>query len=221
MWLWYLTLAASSILENLAGVPFTDQWILRVSRAPTVRISEDAPLVRQPKPTTVFRPAEDNLSDVPFDKSGITPTVQVFEEVPLVPRTTSGGPTEILDALKAGFNCKGQVARDSNEPWSSSRVPFYVIISLEGNSGPHAALRVFSKAFAIGVFVTGTAIFASAQLIALSMAVAVPCLVLGAGVFGRVIGLWMVSEMMKTKPILYRVVKSREDAAVHRSHIEY
>ena len=219
MWLWYLTVAASSILENIAGVPFTDQWTLRVSRAPRVRISEDAPLVRQPKHTTVFRPAEDNLSDVPLDKSGITPTVQVFEEVPLVRRTTSGGPTEILDALKAGFNCKGQVVRDSNEPWSSSRVPFYVIISLEGISGPHAALRVFSKAFAIGVFVTGTAIFASAQLIAMSMAIAVLCLVLGAGVFGRVIGLWMVSEMMKTKPVLHRVVKSRGDAAEYIDRI--
>ena len=219
MWLWYLTVAASSILENIAGVPFTEQWTLRVSRAPRVRISKDAPFVKRPGPTTVYRPADDNLSDVPLDRSKITPTVQVFEEVPLVRRTASGSPTDILDALKAGFNCKGQVIRDSDEPWSSSRVPFYVIISLEGISGPHAALRVFSKAFAIGVFVTGTAIFASVQLIVMSIAMPVLCLVLAAGVFGRMIALWMVSEMMKTNPVLHRVVNTRELAAEYIERI--
>ncbi|KAL9005233.1 MAG: hypothetical protein Q9188_001993 [Gyalolechia gomerana] len=130
-----------------------------------------------------------------------------------------GRSTEILDALEAGYNCKGQVIRDGNEPWSSSRVPFYVIISLEGISGSHAALRVFSKAFAVGVFVTGTAIFASTQLVEMSVAVAVLCLVLGAGVFGRVIAMWMASEMMKTKPVLHRVVKSRGLAAEYLDRI--
>lgn len=219
MWLWYLTVAASSILESIAGVPFTEQWTLRVSHAPRVRISEDAPLVRIPEPTTVFRSADDNLSDIPLNTSKITPTVQVFEEAPLVRRTASGSSTEILDALKAGINCKGQVIRDSGEPWSSSRVPFYVIISLEGISGPHAALRVFSKAFAIGVFVTGTAIFASMQLVAMSIAMPVLSLVLAAGLFGRIIALWMVSEMMKTNPVLHRVVATRALAAEYIDRI--
>ena len=219
MWLWYLTVAASSVLENLAGVPFTDQWTLRVSHAPRIRVSDDAPLVRQPNPPTVFLPAEDTPSDLPSDRSKITPTVQVFEEVPLVRRTASGLPTEILDALKAGLECKGQVVGDSNEQWSSSHVPFYVIISVEGISGSHAALRVFSKALAVGVFVTGTAIFASTQLTAMTIAMPVLSLVLAAGVFGRVIALWMISEMMKTKPVLHRVVKSRGLAAEHIDRI--
>ena len=209
MWLWYLLLAASSILENIASVPFTQQWTLRVSRAPKVRISEDAPLVRQPPCTPVFRQVEDTLSETAPGKSTSTPTVQIFEEVPLVRRTASGRSTEILDRLKDGLNCRGQVVRDGKEPWSSSRVPFYVIICLEGSSGLHAALRVLSKAITIAVFVLGTAMFASTQLIYLSIAIAVLCLVLGAGVFGRVIAMWMAYEMMKTKPVLHRVVKSR------------
>lgn len=219
MWLWYLIVAASSILENYAGVPFSHQWTLRVSRAPKIRISEDAPLVRQPQCTPVFQQVEDTISDTVPSNSKSTPTVQVFEKVPLVRRTPSGRSTEILDALRAGFNCRGQIIRDGNEPWSASRTPFYVIISLEGISGGHAALRVLSKAITIGVFVTGTAIFASTQLIYLSIAVAVLCLVLGAGVFGRVIAMWMASEMMKTKPVLHRVVKCRGLAAEYIDRI--
>lgn len=219
MWLWYLTVAVSSMVENCAGVPFTHQWTLRVSRAPRVRISEDAPIVRLPQAAPVFRPVEDDLSNTGPSRLKGDSTVQVFEEVPLVHRTVSGRSTEILDALEAGFNCKGQVIRDGNQPWSSSRVPFYVIISLEGISGSHATLRVFSKAFAIGVFVRGTVIFASTQLIEMSVAVAALCLVLGAGVFGRVIALWMASEMMKTNPVLHRVLKSRGLAAEYIDRI--
>lgn len=219
MWLWYLTLAASSILENYAGVPFTDQWTLRVSRAPRVRISDDAPSVRQPKSSPVFLQTEESLSDEIPGRSKSGPTVQVFEEIPLVRRTTSGRSTEILDVLKAGFNCQGQVIRDGNEPWSSSRVPFYVIISVEGISRSHATLRVFSKAITIGVYVTGTAIFASTQLLYMSVAVTVLCLVLSAGIFGRVIAMYMASEMMKTKPVLHRVVKSRGLAAEYIDRI--
>ncbi|KAL9013160.1 MAG: hypothetical protein Q9173_002134 [Seirophora scorigena] len=220
MWIWYLTSAASSILENCTGVPFTEQWTLRLSRPPRVRISEDAPLVRQPKTTLVCGPTEDNhLLDRNSGKCGSAPAVEVFEEVPLVQRTASARLTVILDALKAGFNCKGQMIRDGNEPWSSSRMPFYVIISVEGISAWHAALRVFSKAITIGVHVFGTAIFASAQLVYLSIAVTVLYLVLGAGVFGRVIAMWMASEMMKTKPVLHRVVKSRGLAAEYIDRI--
>lgn len=147
------------------------------------------------------------------------PMVQAVEDVPFVQRTASGRSTEILDALEAGFNCRGQVVRDSSEPWSSSRVPFYVIISLEGVSGSHAVLRVVSKAISVGVYAAGTAMFASAQLITISVALTILCLVLGAGVFGRVIAMWMASEMMKTKPVLHRVVKTRGLAAEHIDNI--
>ena len=219
MFFWYLMLASSSILENFASVPFTRQWTLRVSRAPKVRISDDAPLVKQPLPMSLApHKIQVPITEEEMTKS-MTSTVQAFENVPPVQRTASTRSMEVLDALEAGFNCKGQVVRENTEPWSSSRVPFYVIISLEGVSGSHAVLRVVSKAISVGVYAAGTAMFASAQLITISVALTILCLILGAGVFGRVVAMWMASEMMKTKPVLHRVVKSRGLAAEHIDHI--
>lgn len=216
MWFWYLMLVLSSLLENFASVPFTKQWTLRISRSPKVRISEDAPMVR----TSSRNPAITSDGNV-ISVTEVTKTTaaQVVEDIPLVRRTISGRSTEILDGLEAGFNCRGQVVRDASEPWSSSRVPFYVIISLEGVSGSHAFLRVVSKAISVGVYAYGTAMFASAQLITISIALTILCLVLGAGVFGRVIAMWMASEMMKTKPVLHRVVKGRGLAAEYIDEI--
>src|SRR5271163_4723006 len=47
MYFWVFFVAASSLIENYAGVPFSKQWTIRVSRAPRVRISDDAPLIAQ------------------------------------------------------------------------------------------------------------------------------------------------------------------------------
>ena len=46
----------------------------------------------------------------------------------------------------------------------------------------------------------------------ISVALTVLCLVLAAGVFGRVAALWMASVMMQTDPVLYKAVKSRQEA---------
>lgn len=171
--------ACSSVLESIASIPFTHQWTMRVSKAPKIRISEEAPSVK-----AIYK-----------------------------------GTTEVLDNLEQGINTRGGVIIDPKEPWSASRVPFYVIISLEGVSTGHAVLRVFSKAASVGVFAAGTAMFASATLVTISMALTTLCLVLGAGVFGRVVTLWLASEMVKTNPILHRVVKSRTEAAAHIEQI--
>lgn len=219
MFFWYLMVACASLLENFASVPFTRQWTLRVSRAPKVRISDDAPIVRLSGYVSLVQPSAPSQEPTEYKANDTTP--QSYEERPfvVVERTASTRSTEVLDALESGLNCKGQVVRDQSEPWSSSRVPFYVIISLEGVSGSHAVLRVVSKAISVGVFAAGTAMFASAQLITISVALTVLCLILGAGVFGRVVALWMASEMMKTKPVLHRVVKSKGSAAEYINQI--
>ena len=210
-------IAGSSLLENFASVPFTRQWTLRVSRAPRVRISDDAPIVRMSGRESVV--SNTGPSPPSRDTMAKNITVQQSEDRPFVEGSVSNCSTEILDALEAGFNCKDQVIRDEAEPWSSSRVPFYVIVSLEGVSTSHAVLRVVSKAISVGVFAAGTAMFASAQMITISVTLTVLCLVLGAGVFGRVVALWMASEMMKTKPVLHRVVKTRASAAEYIDQI--
>lgn len=49
MFIWYICVATSSLLENIAGVPFTKQWTVRVSRAPKVNISDDTPFLLAPQ----------------------------------------------------------------------------------------------------------------------------------------------------------------------------
>jgi hypothetical protein len=248
MYFWYGSVVLSSLLENYAGVPFSKQWTLRVSKAPKVRISEDAPLIAQ----TVTEAALDSqslLQEIPQSAS-TGPAKQAFtsshiEEQIIIPRkpvgaevttTPLGGldrsstnldgmtplhstPTDLLRDLDIGYNTTGRIIMDPNEPWSAPRIPFYVIISLDGITTPHAILRVISKAISVGVFAAGTATFASATLITISVALTVLCLVLGAGVFGRVVAMWMVSEMMKTDPVLHRVAKDKAQAAEYMQAI--
>lgn len=217
MLFWYSMVAISSILENIAGVPFTHQWTLRVSRAPKLRISDDAPSVRfleKPVSRTAFPPRL-SLSTSPPSY----PAAQNDEEDFSFTKPLERRSTDVLDALEVGLNCKGQVIMDSNEPWSASRVPFYVIISMEGISSSHAGLRVFSKAFSVACFAAGTLIFASAQFVTISVSLTVIFVVLSAGVFGRVVAMWMASEMIRARPILHRVVKSRAEAAAYVDHV--
>ncbi|KAI9765619.1 MAG: hypothetical protein M1839_005413 [Geoglossum umbratile] len=226
MLFWYLTVAISSVLENIAGVPFTKQWTLRISKAPDVRISEDAPIVAHcagkdmkgknsishPTITHTLPPIDISPhSDNQFTETKSSAYATVTDTT--VSSTLSSTPRAILSNLEAGYNTTGRVIIDRSKPWSASRVPFYVIISLEGISHPHATFRVISKAISVGVYAAGTATFASATLITISVALTVLCLVLGAGVFGRVVAMWMASEMMKTDPVLHRVVKTRDEAA--------
>jgi hypothetical protein len=180
MFFWYALVAATAILENLAGMPFTHQWTMRISKAPaTIRISEDSPRV------------QDEVSDA----------------------------QDILEVMKEGLNARSTVAIDGSEPYNRSRACFYAIISQEGVSAPQAFLRVFAKAMSVAVFAFGTTLFASAQLMSHAITVMVLSLVLFAGVFGRVVAMWMAAEMIKTEPILHAVVKDRRDAASHVQQI--
>jgi hypothetical protein len=132
-----------------------------------------------------------------------------------VSRTAS----ELLENLEAGYNITGRIFIDTVEPWTAPRVPFYVIVSLEGITPSHATLRVVSKAISVGVFVAGTAAFASVTMVTISVALTVLGLFLGAGVFGRAVAMWMASEMMVFNPVLHAVVKTRAEASDHIAHI--
>jgi hypothetical protein len=72
--------------------------------------------------------------------------------------------------------------------------------------------RLLSKACSIAIFVTGTAFFASVQLLALPMAVMVLVLVLSAGVFGRAIASWIVNGVEKSEPMLHVIANTRAEA---------
>lgn len=232
---WYLLVAISSLIENVALVPFTKQWTIRVSTAPTgIEISEDAPSVMP-----FLRPACQDTDDITTSQNGSRSgldelnTIELHE-IPILPvhrsdtdrtqksvvdeyRTwaphTVRGRSDFLHNLKKhGFNTVGQVHLGRDRPWAANRHSFLVILSVSGVSHSHAALRVVSKAISVGTFAAGTALYASASLITISVALTVLCLILGAGVFGRVASMWMVSEMMKENPVIHRVVGSENEA---------
>jgi hypothetical protein len=71
MFFWFGIVAMSSLMENLAGVPFSRQWTIRVSRAPRIEIDEGAPWAIEPPqenyaPPTVSSP----LVGKPLNYSG-------------------------------------------------------------------------------------------------------------------------------------------------------
>lgn len=217
----------SSLLENVAGVPFTRQWTVRVSRAPKVRISDDAPWVIPEHPLQPQPEAQTNSS-----KQAGQSTQRTIDDAQLTPsnRSTSdfagiphGSPRytaipqstrecEVLSGLVKGYNTVGRVVMDLNEPWSAQSNPFYVIVSIKGVESAHAALRVFSKLLSIGVFTVGTAMFASTTLTTIMIAVVVAALTITAGVFGRVTAMFMASAIMLNKPVIHRVVTNPYEA---------
>ena len=296
MLFWYLMVSLSSLFENFAGVPFTDQWTIRVSRAPRLRISEDAPIVVDclagsfrrhrsdlsagyrfpPSEHTLSPTAQTGLLSSRFNPANVTierrpvagaqttdsrspgafaerrphvvaqtpsafsPGTLVDEPTPLnnplntplsyvdsrkvdeadsyfnlAPETHPHPGTTLLCNLKKGYNTVGCAVYEDGQPWAASRVPFYVIVSVEGISKVRALLRVVSKALSVGVFAAGTAFFASATLITISVALTSLCTILGAGVFGRVVAMWMANEMIQEEPVLHKVVKTEREAGEH------
>ncbi|KAL8717703.1 MAG: hypothetical protein Q9225_005079 [Loekoesia sp. 1 TL-2023] len=179
MWFWYFLVVIVSIIENFVGVPFTNNWTLRIVKAPhTIEISRDAPKVQ----------ARDGK--------------------------------DVLDAIKAGFNATSVVRIAGQEAYTKRNSCFYVVISQEGVSAPHATFRVLSKASNVAVFAFGTALFASSTLMSVSVALMILSLVLSAGVWGRVTAMWIASEMNKVSdPVLHTVVPQRSDAAEHMQEI--
>ncbi|KAI0381946.1 hypothetical protein F5Y04DRAFT_280177 [Hypomontagnella monticulosa] len=219
---WYLVVILSSLLENFALVPFTKQWTIRVSTAPnSISISKDAPMIFAPQyPEGSDATCEDGITPAPdrdaaslgLLQSGVDIKRTAVEEIRNYgPTVSDRGRIEFLRNLENhGFNTVGQVRID--QPWAASRQSFLVVLSMAGVTHSHAALRVCSKAISVGVFAAGTATFASASLITMSVALTTLCLVLAAGVFGRVASMWMVSEMMKEHPVIHRVVRKEEEA---------
>ena len=178
MYVWYFLVVVTSIMENLAGVPFSESWTMRISRAPsTIAISEDAPLV-----------ADQTDNDV-------------------------------INALNHGFNIRSKVQMPKSA-LAQQRVCFYAVVSQEGIHVTHAILRVIAKSSSVAVFAFGTALFAAAQLMSISVALLVLALVLGAGVMGRTVSVWIAAQMHRDNvPILHTVVRDRKAAIEHMNEI--
>ena len=176
MHLWYLLVVVTSVMENLAAMPFRQTWSMRVSKAPSnVVVSPEAPDV-----TAV---------------------------------------TNVIDTLLAGYNIRGRVFIPRTA-MVQPRSCFYAVISQEGISVQRAFSRIFAKWASVAVFVFGTALFASSQLISITVALFVLSLALGSGIMGRVIVLWISSQMNRDNiPIMHKIVRHREEAAEYLKEI--
>lgn len=83
----------------------------------------------------------------------------------------------------------------------------------------YAAPPIDFKAFSVSCFTAGTAIYLLAQFVTITVSLTVLCLVLGAGVFGRAVAMWISSELIRTPPVLHHVVKNGVEATNHIYHI--
>ncbi|KAM6537939.1 hypothetical protein FALCPG4_003835 [Fusarium falciforme] len=118
-----------------------------------------------------------------------------------------------LETIKAGPNTNQRIRIATDKGSGYSRTCFYVVVSAQGISRMHAIAQIISKASSVAVYAFGTALFASASLMSISIALMVLCLLLPAGVAGRVIAMWIVSQIdRENKPILHKLVKSENEA---------
>lgn len=104
---------------------------------------------------------------------------------------------------------------DAAAPWSSAGEAFYVLLSVKGIATWHEALRTVSRVLSVGALAFGTGLFASATLVTIEPALIVLLLVLGSCIMGRATAMYMASEMIRNKPVIHRVVRSRAEAGTY------
>ncbi|KAL8881468.1 MAG: hypothetical protein Q9198_001338 [Flavoplaca austrocitrina] len=127
------------------------------------------------------------VSDIPYDirvRGGDSISAK-FDK----PKDSASRVLKSLASVKAG-SATIQGSRQYTRP----RNAVLVVISVVGRGEQRicSLVRLLSKCTSIATFVSGTAIFASVQLLALPMAVFILTLVLAAGVCGRAITGWIV-----------------------------
>lgn len=87
-----------------------------------------------------------------------------------------------------------------------------VMVSIVGQQKLEQIWQRLSRAFSVAVFVFGTAVFASVTLLSLVMAVVVLTLTLAAGILGRAIASWIVSNVAGTEPMIHIISGTKEEA---------
>ena len=149
------------------------------------------------------------VSDVPYDvrvRGGDSIIAKLDK-----PEDSASAVLESLASVKAG-SATIQGSRQHTRP----RNAVLVVISVVGHGDQRirSLLRLLSKCTSIATFVSGTALFASVQLLALPMAVFILTLVLAAGVYGRAITGWIVQGVSKTEPLIHVIVNSTHEAQI-------
>ena len=148
------------------------------------------------------------VSDVPYD-------TRIRDGDAVLPKIKSSvaNAKHILHQL--GSLRAGRVTLFGSSEKTRPRNAVLVMISVvapRDYSRARSLFRLGSKVLSITVFVTGTAIFGAAQLLALPVAVLVLTLILAAGVLSRATTAWIVSRIGKTEPLIHVIASSTEEA---------
>lgn len=179
-------------MENWVQLPFVKQHKLYVSRVPyEITLSKGVSIVSSGANST--QDDSDTISDDRISDAESQCIGRALTQLSTIP------------AAKVHFWGATQ--------YTETRNAVLVMISVVG-SKPWASLwRLMSKSFSISVFITGTALFASSTLVAMTMAVMALTLVLGAGVFSRAIAGWMVRKVADEEPMIHVIVNSEDEAS--------
>ncbi|KAH7021005.1 uncharacterized protein B0I36DRAFT_387802 [Microdochium trichocladiopsis] len=195
MHMWYFMVTLTAIAENWAQLPFSDQFKLF-------------------------------LSDVPYiiSVTGGEDITQSLEKAGSGDNTTISPNVETGKAIERAVGqlqtiTPGVVHIISGTETTSPRNAILIIVSVIGSEGDEGSRlnaqsfwRLLTKSASIAVFVTGTAFFASAQLLALPMAVMALTLLLAAAVFGRAIASYITTSVGTSEPMIHVIVNSRSEA---------
>lgn len=176
----------TAVVDNWVQLPFSKQWSLRLSDIPY-----DDVTVERGDDITTWISRRGNL----VDKDGVVSNV--------------GRAINQLATL-----APGKLVLDTTQQKAKCRNTLYVMVSIVEEKVPidKVILRACSKLASIGVFITGTAMFASAQLLPIAMATFTLTLVLAAGVFGRTIAGWIVAGIEQAEPMMHFVAEDEEEA---------
>lgn len=147
------------------------------------------------------------VSDIPYDVS--IRNGDSFEPKLKNPDASVHQVLHQLASLKAGT-----VMLHGSKQYTRPRNAVIVMVSVvnQGQNRIRSILRLVSKCVSIATFVTGTAIFASVHLLAMPVAAMSLTVIIGAGVFGRAITKWIVSNVSKTEPLIHEIVNTTQEA---------
>jgi len=82
------------------------------------------------------------------------------------------------------------------------------VISVEGVTKPHAIMKTISRGCGVAVYAFSTALFASATMMSITVALMNLSLLIAGGVLGRIVVMWIASEVNRNaKPILHAIAK--------------
>jgi hypothetical protein len=146
--------------------------------------------------------------------------MEISERCPLVVTDSIEDEGAFIQNLRKGYDVDSRVVIPNSRSYAKSRVCFYVVVSQTGTSRWRAALRIFSRWCNIVVFVFGTTLFASSQLLSVSMALITSICTMFPAILGRVLSMWIALEMNKhNQAILHAVVPTHLEASKYLNAI--